>query len=68
MPRVVVALPLTRGDPRTEDTNKIPDVSIVEQSAEVLYGLVHQRYILTRAGLQAMASPRHVTARVPTVG
>ena len=33
---------------------KIPDVSIVEASAELLYGLVHQRYILTRAGLHAM--------------
>ncbi|PPQ98557.1 hypothetical protein CVT24_004048 [Panaeolus cyanescens] len=37
-----------------EDTSKIPDVSIVESSAEMLYGLVHQRYILTRMGLQAM--------------
>jgi len=39
-----------------EDESKIPDVSIVESSAEMLYGLVHQRFILTRAGLQAMAS------------
>ena len=37
-----------------EETNKIPDVSIVEASAELLYVLVHQRFILTRAGLQAM--------------
>lgn len=42
-------------DVEPEDTLRVPDVSIVEQSAEVLYGLVHQRYILTRAGLQAMA-------------
>jgi hypothetical protein len=39
-----------------EDSSKIPDVSIVEASAELLYGLVHQRYILTRAGLQAMVT------------
>jgi len=38
----------------SEDTVKIPDVSIVEASAELLYGLVHQRYVLTRPGLQAM--------------
>ncbi|KAG6917908.1 hypothetical protein DXG01_000517 [Tephrocybe rancida] len=37
-----------------EDASKIPDVSIIESSAEMLYGLVHQRYILTRAGLQSM--------------
>jgi len=37
-----------------EDASKIPDVSIVESSAEMLYGLVHQRYILTRIGLQSM--------------
>lgn len=42
--------------PEDEDASKIPDVSIVESSAEMLYGLVHQRYILTRAGLQAMVS------------
>ncbi|KAI0251289.1 casein kinase II regulatory subunit-domain-containing protein [Lactifluus subvellereus] len=38
-----------------EDSARIPDVSIVEASAELLYGLVHQRYVLTRAGLHAMA-------------
>jgi casein kinase II subunit beta len=41
-------------DVEPEDTLRIPDVSIVESSAELLYGLVHQRYILTRPGLQAM--------------
>lgn len=39
-----------------EDALRIPDMSIVESSAELLYGLVHQRYILTRPGLQAMVS------------
>lgn len=39
-----------------EDSSKIPDVSIVENSAELLYGLVHQRFILTKAGLQLMVS------------
>lgn len=39
-----------------EDTSKIPDVSIVEPSAELLYGLVHQRFILTKAGLATMVS------------
>ncbi|EIW65620.1 hypothetical protein TREMEDRAFT_46125 [Tremella mesenterica DSM 1558] len=38
-----------------EDSSKIPDVSIVESSAELLYGLVHQRFICTKAGLAAMA-------------
>lgn len=37
-----------------EDSAKIPDVSIVESSAELLYGLVHQRFILTKVGLTAM--------------
>ncbi|KAI9634367.1 casein kinase II beta chain [Dioszegia hungarica] len=37
-----------------DDTAKIPDVTIVENSAELLYGLVHQRFILTKPGLAAM--------------
>ena len=47
-----------------EDTSKIPDVSIVESSAEMLYGLVHQRYILTRVGLQAMVRGAPVSFRL----
>ncbi|KDE05267.1 hypothetical protein, variant [Microbotryum lychnidis-dioicae p1A1 Lamole] len=37
-----------------EEAHRVPDVSIVESSAELLYGLIHQRYILTRQGLQQM--------------
>jgi len=37
-----------------EDSTKVPDVSIVEASAEQLYGLIHQRFIVTRQGLQQM--------------
>ncbi|GMK57634.1 hypothetical protein CspeluHIS016_0404680 [Cutaneotrichosporon spelunceum] len=37
-----------------EESANIPDVSIVESSAELLYGLVHQRFILTKPGLSMM--------------
>jgi len=37
-----------------EDSLKIPDDLTIETSAEMLYGLVHRQYILTRVGLQAM--------------
>ena len=31
------------------------DLSIIESSAEMLYGLIHQRFICSRAGIQQMA-------------
>ncbi|TNY18119.1 casein kinase II regulatory subunit-domain-containing protein [Rhodotorula diobovata] len=37
-----------------DEIHRVPDVSIVESSAELLYGLIHQRYILTRQGQQQM--------------
>lgn len=56
MPEMAPVLPGLPNDVPDEDSAKIPDVSIVEASAELLYGLVHQRYVLTRAGLHAMVS------------
>jgi Casein kinase II regulatory subunit len=37
-----------------DDFRKPADIQIVENSAEMLYGLIHQRWIISRGGLQAM--------------
>lgn len=39
-----------------EMSSKIPDVSLLVPSAEMLYGLIHQRYIITSMGLRQMVS------------
>jgi casein kinase II subunit beta len=46
--------PLPRTRTAEEEAHRVPDVSIVESSAELLYGLIHQRFIITRQGLQQM--------------
>ncbi|OMJ08048.1 putative casein kinase II subunit beta-2 [Smittium culicis] len=47
-----IILDIENDDEDKLDKNELP---IVEMSADVLYGLIHARYILTRAGLQQMA-------------
>lgn len=42
-------------DVEPEDGTRTPDVMLIEHSAELLYGLIHQRYILSRQGIQQMA-------------
>ncbi|KAI8983906.1 casein kinase II subunit beta [Pilobolus umbonatus] len=41
-------------EPADEMYNRVPDLSLLEPYAELLYGLIHQRYILTRAGMFEM--------------
>jgi Casein kinase II regulatory subunit len=39
---------------KLEEYTKPADIQIVENSAEMLYGLIHQRWIISPRGLQAM--------------
>jgi casein kinase II subunit beta len=41
-------------DLEPEQPIKVPAIPIIEHSAELLYGLIHARYIITRQGLQQM--------------
>ncbi|KAG0171755.1 casein kinase 2 regulatory subunit [Apophysomyces sp. BC1034] len=43
-------------EPEDDMYSKFPDMSILEPHAEMLYGLIHQRYINTRPGMRKMLS------------
>ncbi|KAL9020688.1 MAG: hypothetical protein Q9185_002136 [Variospora sp. 1 TL-2023] len=40
---------------RASERRQIQELSVIESSAELLYGLIHQRYITSRPGMQQMA-------------
>jgi casein kinase II subunit beta len=44
----------TAGD-RKHHNRMASDLSVIESSAEMLYGLIHQRFICSRAGIQQMS-------------
>ncbi|KAI8982382.1 casein kinase II, regulatory subunit [Mycotypha africana] len=41
-------------EPDDEMYSRVPDLSLLEPSAELLYGLIHQRFILTKQGMFQM--------------
>jgi casein kinase II subunit beta len=43
-------------EPEDAMYNRVPDLSLLEPSVEMLYGLIHQRFILTRQGMQQMVN------------
>ncbi|KAI8807755.1 casein kinase II, regulatory subunit, partial [Cladochytrium replicatum] len=42
-------------DLEPEDPHHLEKISLIEASAEQLYNLIHQRYVITKQGLQSMA-------------
>jgi len=45
----------TLGRERRHHSRMASDLSVIESSAEMLYGLIHQRFICSRAGIQQMS-------------
>ncbi|KAL8929778.1 MAG: hypothetical protein Q9208_000922 [Pyrenodesmia sp. 3 TL-2023] len=46
---------ISGGFRRSGERRQMLDLSVIESSAELLYGLIHQRYITSRPGMQQMA-------------
>ena len=46
---------LTRAASERRHHRMASDLSVIESSAEMLYGLIHQRFICSRAGIQQMS-------------
>ncbi|KAH6982071.1 casein kinase II beta subunit [Ilyonectria sp. MPI-CAGE-AT-0026] len=46
---------LGRAGERRHHSRMASDLSVIESSAEMLYGLIHQRFICSRAGIQQMS-------------
>src|ERR1700761_2376090 len=44
-----------RAGERRHHSRMASDLSVIESSAEMLYGLIHQRFICSRAGIQQMS-------------
>ncbi|KAJ8097979.1 casein kinase II regulatory subunit-domain-containing protein [Lipomyces tetrasporus] len=42
-------------DPDPDESSRLPNMPVIENSAEQLYGLIHARFLLTRSGLTIMA-------------
>ena len=47
--------PVARASERRQHSRVASDLSVIESSAEMLYGLIHQRFICSRAGIQQMS-------------